>query len=47
VEVSVRYITRAHERYQLRSRLYGKVVELLRARNIPEVKRVTAAAEQS
>jgi small-conductance mechanosensitive channel len=45
VEVSVRYITRAHERYDLRSRLYREVVELLRRRNIPEVTaRVTAGS---
>lgn len=36
VNVQVRYITRAHERYELRSRLYAAVVELLRKRNIPE-----------
>ena len=35
VEVLVRYITRAHERYELRSRLYAAVVELLRRQNIP------------
>jgi hypothetical protein len=37
VEISVRYITRAHERYELRSRLYRQVVEQLRGRNIPQV----------
>lgn len=37
VEISVRYITRAHERYELRSRLYRQVVELLRGRNITQV----------
>jgi len=35
VEITVRYITRAHERYELRTRLYREVVELLRSRNIP------------
>ncbi|HYX68079.1 MAG TPA: mechanosensitive ion channel domain-containing protein, partial [Terriglobales bacterium] len=35
VSILVRYITRAHERYELRSRLYAAVVELLRKRNIP------------
>ena len=35
VSVLVRYITRAHERYELRSRLYAAVVELLRKKNIP------------
>jgi small-conductance mechanosensitive channel len=46
VEISVRYITRAHERYELRTRLYREVVELLRRRNIPEVAaRVTVGGE--
>ena len=46
VEISVRYITRAHERYELRTRLYREVVEMLRGRNIPEVTaRVTAGSE--
>jgi small-conductance mechanosensitive channel len=46
VEISVRYITRAHERYELRTRLYRAVVELLRSRNIPEIAgRVTAGSE--
>jgi hypothetical protein len=36
VNIQVRYISRAHERYDLRSRLYAAVVELLRKRNIPE-----------
>jgi len=46
VEISVRYITHAHERYELRTRLYREVVELLRRRNIPEVAaRVTAGRE--
>jgi len=45
VEISVRYITRAHERYELRTRLYREVVEMLRKRNIPEVAaRVTAGS---
>ena len=42
VNVVVRYITRAHERYDLRSRLYARVVELLRRQNIP-VDRVAGA----
>ncbi|HVP51922.1 MAG TPA: mechanosensitive ion channel domain-containing protein, partial [Terriglobales bacterium] len=47
VEISVRYITRAHERYELRTRLYRRVVELLRSRNIPEIAaRVTAGGER-
>jgi small-conductance mechanosensitive channel len=46
LEISVRYITRAHERYELRNRLYREVVELLRGRNIAEVAgRVTAGRE--
>jgi transcriptional regulator of acetoin/glycerol metabolism len=46
VEISVRYITRAHERYELRTRLYREVVEMLRGRNIPGVAaRVTAGGE--
>jgi len=36
VSIEVRYITRAHERYELRSRLYKEVVQLLRSRNIPQ-----------
>jgi small-conductance mechanosensitive channel len=35
VNILVRYITRAHERYELRTRLYREVVQLLRNRNIP------------
>ncbi len=42
VNVMVRYITRAHERYELRSRLYAAVVEVLRQRNIP-VEKATSA----
>lgn len=37
VEISVRYITRAQARYELRSRLYRQAVELLRDRNITRV----------
>ena len=29
IDVQVRYVTRANERYQLRSRLYQSAVELL------------------
>lgn len=36
VSIAVRYITRAHERYELRSRLYKEVVQLLRSKNIPQ-----------
>ena len=34
VEVHVRYITRAHERYAIRTRLYQEVVELLHSRQV-------------
>jgi small-conductance mechanosensitive channel len=37
VNIIVRYIARAHERYELRSRLYSAVVQLLRSHNIPAV----------
>ena len=42
VNIQVRYITRAHERYDVRSRLYASVVDLLRKRNIP-VEQATSA----
>jgi hypothetical protein len=29
VNITVRYITRAHERFEMRSRLYSAIVELL------------------
>ena len=35
VEVAVRYITRANERYQLRAKLYQDAVELLGHKNLP------------
>lgn len=35
VEVAVRYITRANERYQLRSKLYQDAIELLGGRKVP------------
>ena len=43
VEISVRYITRAQARYDLRSRLYRQAVELLHHRNIPQVASQVAA----
>ncbi len=43
VNVIVRYITRAHERYDLRSRLYREVVELLQRKQIPQAVPETAA----
>jgi small-conductance mechanosensitive channel len=36
VNIVLRYITRANERYEVRSRLYRAVVELLRDKKIPE-----------
>jgi small-conductance mechanosensitive channel len=35
VEVAVRYVTRANERYQLRAKLYQAAVDLLGAKNMP------------
>jgi len=35
-EIMVRYVTRANERHQQRSKLYNDIVELLRQKNIPE-----------
>jgi hypothetical protein len=37
VELAVRYITRANERYQLRSKLYQIAVDLLGAKNPAQV----------
>jgi small-conductance mechanosensitive channel len=44
VEVHVRYITRAHERYAVRTRLYQEVVELLHSRQVPVVTPATLPA---
>jgi small-conductance mechanosensitive channel len=35
VTVSVRYITRVNERYNVRSRLYREVLQILRSKNLP------------
>jgi len=35
-EILVRYVARANERYQQRSKLYNEIVELLRRKNIPQ-----------
>ncbi len=43
VEILVRYVTRANERYQQRSNLYYEIVELLRRRNIPQPAQPPAA----
>jgi len=34
VEIAVRYITRANERYQLRAKLYQAAVDLLGGKNV-------------
>ena len=34
IEVAVRYITRANERYQLRAQLYQAAVDLLGGKNV-------------
>ncbi len=43
VEVHVRYITRAHERYETRARLYQALVDLLRRKGVSQPEAVTAA----
>jgi small-conductance mechanosensitive channel len=43
-EILVRYVTRANERHQQRSRLYQDIVELLRRRNIPQTAPLPAAS---
>jgi small-conductance mechanosensitive channel len=35
-EIQVRYVTRANERYMVRTKLYYAIVELLRRKNIPQ-----------
>jgi small-conductance mechanosensitive channel len=35
-EIAIRYVTRANERHQQRSKLYIAIVELLRRKNIPQ-----------
>ncbi len=35
VELAVRYITKANERYQLRAKLYQAAVEMLGRKNVP------------
>jgi small-conductance mechanosensitive channel len=42
-EIHVRYVTRANQRYQQRSKLYSEIVELLRRRNIPQSAPTAAA----
>jgi small-conductance mechanosensitive channel len=45
VEVHVRYITRAHERYAMRTRLYQAVVELLHRKRVPQDAESSPAAK--
>jgi len=43
--VTVRYITRANERHELRSRLFHQIVELLRSKHIAAGPLETQAAQ--
>lgn len=45
VAVTVRYITRAHQRHELRTRLYHRVVELLHGKAIPAAPRPVTATD--
>ncbi|MBV9086170.1 MAG: mechanosensitive ion channel family protein, partial [Acidobacteriaceae bacterium] len=47
VSISVRYITHAHERYELRTRLYREVLELLHSRNVPHSQVASGAGSTS
>ncbi|HET7441929.1 MAG TPA: mechanosensitive ion channel protein MscS, partial [Terriglobales bacterium] len=47
VEVRVRYITRAHERYAMRTRLNHAIVKLLHRKSIPVDDNVRAQAENA
>jgi small-conductance mechanosensitive channel len=46
IEITVRYITRANERHELRTRLYQKVIEMLQSRPGTEAGAVVAAAPE-
>jgi small-conductance mechanosensitive channel len=46
IEITVRYITRANERHELRTRLYQKVIEMLQSRPGAEAGAVVAAAPE-
>jgi len=46
IEITVRYITRANERHELRTRLYQKVIEMLQNRPGAEAGAVVAAAPE-
>jgi small-conductance mechanosensitive channel len=41
-EIAVRYVTRANERHQQRSKLYYDIVELLRRKNLPQPQHASA-----
>ena len=45
VQVHVRYITRAHERYATRTRLYHAMVELMHRKHVPVEKELSAKAK--
>ncbi|HYX67642.1 MAG TPA: mechanosensitive ion channel domain-containing protein [Terriglobales bacterium] len=45
VAVTVRYITRAHERHEVRNRLYHRVVELLQGKAIPAAPRPVTSTD--
>ena len=45
VQVHVRYITRAHERYATRTRLYHSMVELMHRKHVPVEKELAAKAK--
>jgi hypothetical protein len=47
VELHVRYITRAHERYAMRTRLYQAIVELLHKKHIPAGEKESLAATKA
>jgi hypothetical protein len=42
LEVAVRYITKANERYQLRAQLYQAAVDLLGGKNLPSTSEAVA-----
>jgi len=44
VNITVRYITRAHERFDMRARLYRAIVELLHSKNVRQVAGETSSA---
>jgi small-conductance mechanosensitive channel len=47
IEIAVRYITRANERYQLRAKLYQAAVDLLGGKGVPLLPPTTAPAPTS